>query len=243
MRVDVLAIGPHPDDIELCICGTLLKLIDRGKTVVIADLTRGEMGTHGAEQIRLREASEAASRMGVCERVNLNLGDGIISDNLNNRIKIVELIREFRPSIVMTNYWDDLHPDHSIAGQLVAKCSFLAGLLKYPASKKHYRPREVLHYMSHYSFVPTFIVDTTQYFEKKLDVLGAYSSQFKSFEAYNFGESARQDFKKFFHAIEIKDRYYGSCIRCSFGEPFFVKKALPMNDPVDHFLDPDLQRR
>ena len=182
MSVDVLAIGPHPDDVELTICGTLLKLISLGKTVVIADLTRGEMGTCGTEQIRLREASEAASMMGVIERINLDLGDSILSDNFNNRIKIIELIREFRPSLIMASYWDDLHPDHSISGQLVANCCYLSGLSKFPASREPYRPKELLYYMSHYSFTSTFIVDTTKFFEKKLEVLGAYSSQFQSFD-------------------------------------------------------------
>ena len=117
MGVDVLAIGAHPDDVEMIVGGTLAKLIDRGKSVAILDLTRGEMGSRGTAEERVREAQAAARVLGVCERITLDLGDGRLQDTLENRIQVTEVLRRLRPTLVLAHYWDDLHPDHVEIGR------------------------------------------------------------------------------------------------------------------------------
>lgn len=231
--VDILAIGAHPDDVELVVGGTLAKMIDRGRSVVIADLTRGEMGTRGTPEIRANEAAEAAALLGVQERINLDMGDGVLEDTLDNRAKLIEIIRRYRPIVVLVHHWEDLHPDHSVVGRMAAKIMYPVGFEKHNASGEPYRPNAFMFYKGHIPFEPSFIVDTSGYFEKKKAAIHAYKSQLHDPESKErLTGIAKPDF---ILRIEARDRYFGSLIERTHGEPFYMKRAVPVDDPVQHF--------
>ena len=161
MQVDVVAFGPHPDDVELTMGGTLLRLRSLGYRTAIADLTAGEMGTRGSREERAEEASRAAEILGVSTRVNLDLGDGRLGVSTESRRAVVECLRELRPRLVFTNYPENNHPDHTASGPLVAEASYLAGLANYEADGSPHRPNCVLYYLAPHKVAPSFIVDIT----------------------------------------------------------------------------------
>ncbi|MBN1550072.1 bacillithiol biosynthesis deacetylase BshB1 [bacterium] len=235
MKTDVLAIGAHPDDIELIIGGTISKLTLRGKNVVIADLTRGEMGTRGTPDIRREEARKAAEILGVRERINLDLGDGKLSDVFEYRIRIIELIRKFRPVLVFTHHWHDLHPDHTATAEIVKSSMYTCGMVNFPAKGEPYRPHEFAFFMGHLPFEPSFIVDISETFDKKMQAIKCYESQLYNPSIAGFQTNISQP--DFLVYIEARARYYGSLIQKAYGEPFEVIRALPMDDPVDHYRE------
>lgn len=231
MSVDVLAIGAHPDDVEMIVGGTLAKLVDRGKTVAIADMTRGEMGTRGTPEIRKAEAAKAAKVLGAVERVNLGLPDGRMNNSEEARIKVVQLIRRLRPKIVMTHYWDDLHPDHSATGFIVRDTMYPAGFANYPAKGKPFRPNEYLFFMAHFTFEPSFIVDIDGYWDTKVESIKCYQSQLH--DATRDGLETLISQPTFLKRLEGRARNYGGMIYSEFGEPFLVRRSVPVVDPVD----------
>lgn len=232
MDADVLALGAHPDDVELSIGGTIAKLGDRGRTVVIADLTRGEKGSRGNEEIRAAEAEKARSVLGAAERVNLDLGDGSLVDNLDNRSRLVEVIRRYRPKLILANHWNDLHPDHMAVGQLVRSVMYASGFIKYPAEGEPFRPREVLFFMAHLAFEPSMVVDVTGYHDRKMEAIRCYESQL-----YRDGpdDEPQTNISKpdFLGRLESRARHYGSLAGVDMGEPFLTIRAVPVFDPVD----------
>lgn len=232
-RADVLAIGAHPDDVELVIGGTLHKLADQGHRVVIADLTRGEMGTRGSTDIRQREAAAAADILGIHARINLAMPDGMLENTLENRVRIIALIRALRPVIVLGHYWDDRHPDHAAAGRMLHDSLYPCGFAKFPAEGVPYRPNSVLFYMSHYPFKPSLVMDTTDSFAVKKRAISCYASQLHDPDSLEPETGISQP--EFIPKIEGRDRYFGSLIGATFGEPFFLPTPLPMDDPVAHF--------
>ncbi len=233
MPVDVLAIGAHPDDVELRVGGTVRKLVSAGRSVAIVDLTRGELATRGTPDTRTAEAAEAARALGVADRVNLGLPDGRLENTLSYRTAIIEAIREFRPTIVLCHHFNDLHPDHAAAGALLRSCLYPGGFQKYPARGEPYRPHAVLFYMAHVPFEPSFIVDTTGHFAVKRTAIQCYRSQLFDPEIRDrLTRIAKPDLMK---EIEARDRYFGSLIERPYGEPFVVLQHLPMDDPVEHF--------
>jgi bacillithiol biosynthesis deacetylase BshB1 len=172
MKVDILAFAAHPDDVEISAAGTLMKHIKMGKTVAIVDLTQGELGSRGSAETRLIEAQNASIIMGVKQRINLNLGDGFFEINTQNKIKIIEQIRHFKPEIVLANAIRDRHPDHGRASQLVSEACFLAGLIKIETKynnviQEKWRPKAVYHYIQDRYIKPDVIVDITPFIEKK----------------------------------------------------------------------------
>jgi bacillithiol biosynthesis deacetylase BshB1 len=233
MSVDILAIGAHPDDVDMICGGTLAKLVAGGRSVAIVDLTRGEMGTRGSPDIRAREAQAAARVLGASERVTLDLGDGRLENSAENRRQVIEVIRHFRPTLILTHYWEDLHADHAAAGSLVRSVMYPVGFAKYPAQGEPYRPNEVLFFMAHTPFEPSFIVDIDGFHERKLEAVRCFASQF-----YREGSDepptgiAQPDFLT---RLEARARYFGGLIGRSFGEPFRVTRAVPMVDPVGHY--------
>ncbi len=232
-KIDILAMGAHPDDVELIAGGTIAKMIDRGRTIVIADLTRGEIGTRGDGETRAREAAEAARILGVRERINLDMGDGRVEDSLENRIRVVETIRRFRPAIVMAHHWNDLHPDHCAAGNLVSHIMESAGIGKFPARGEPFRPNAFLFFMGRLPFTPDFVVDTTGFFEKKAAAVRAYRSQLHDRESSEPATHiSRPDFLV---RLEARDRHFGNLIDRTHGEPFVMKRTVPMDDPAAHF--------
>ncbi|HBK70047.1 MAG TPA: bacillithiol biosynthesis deacetylase BshB1 [Flavobacteriaceae bacterium] len=183
MKLDILAIGAHPDDVELGCGATLAKEIAAGKKVGILDLTRGELGTRGSAEIRDQEAADAAEILGVAVRENLAFLDGFFVNDKEHQLKVVEMIRKYQPEIVLCNAIDDRHIDHAKGSSLVSDACFLSGLRKIETSvggklQEAWRPKHVYHYIQWKTIEPDFVVDVTGYLDKKLEAVKAYSSQF-----------------------------------------------------------------
>lgn len=235
-RVDVLAFGPHPDDVELAMGGTLLKLAAFGYRTGIVDLTSGEMGTRGTPAERRRESEEAARLLGVTVRRNLDLGDGRLSPSDDAKRAVARVLRELRPSLAFTNYPENNHPDHSAAGPLVAEAAYLAGLVKLDVDGGPHRPNRVLYYLVPHKVPPSFVVDVTEFHDRKMKAVRAYRSQL-----FDSGRDAPETYISqpgFLSRIEAIDRYHGALIDVDFGEAFYVREALRVDDPVKFFGTP-----
>jgi len=228
-KVDVLAIAAHPDDIELICGGTLIRAQMLGRTTGILDLARGEMASRGTPELRAKEASKAAKVMGVSVRENLGLPDGGITNTPETRAKLAVVIRRLQPKIVITHSLHGRHPDHPIVAQLVRDACFVAGLKKVEPTHPPHRPLKVLHALSYRedNQKPTFVVDISDAFEKKLEAIGCYESQFgdavQAGEVYPNGEPLRE-------LIRHHAAHYGSLIRCRYGEPFFTTETMRVDD-------------
>ncbi len=182
-KLDILAIGVHPDDIELACSGTLLKHIAQGKKIGLLDLTRGELGTRGSAELRDEEAAESARLMGAVVRENLAMADGFFTHNKSNLIDIIRVIRKYQPEIILINAISDRHPDHGRAAKLCTDACFLSGLVKIETEEMgvlqdKWRPKAVYHYIQDYYHQPDFVVDITKYVEKKTELILAFKSQF-----------------------------------------------------------------
>jgi len=236
MSVDVVAFGPHPDDIELLVGGTLLRLAALGYRTAIVDLTAGEMGTRGTRETRQAEAREAAKHLGVSTRQCLDLGDGRLTPDWSSKRKVVEAIRELRPRLVFTNYWENNHPDHANSGPLVAEAAYLAGLSKIDAGGEPHRPHRVIYYFVPHRVAPSFIVDISDYYEKKVKAIESYRSQFHD-PSSNEPETTISH-PDFLGRIEGIHRYYGALIDVKYGEAFYVREALKVDDPIGFFDKP-----
>jgi bacillithiol biosynthesis deacetylase BshB1 len=230
---DVLAIGAHPDDVDMSCGGTLAKLAARGRTVAILDLTRGEMGTRGTPELRAEEARAAADVLGVTERTILDFGDGRLENSPENRRRVIEEVRRLRPTLIITHYWEDLHPDHAAAGRLVRSIMYPVGFANYPAKGEPYRPNEVLFFMAHTPFEPSFVVGIDDYHEQKLKAVRCFGSQIHQEESEEPPTPISQP--GFLKRLEGRARHFGNLIGRSFGEPFLVTRTVPMIDPVDHY--------
>ncbi len=183
MKLDILAFGAHPDDVELSAAGTLMHYAAQGKTIGIVDLTEGELGTRGTVESRYEEAAAAAAILGVQHRSNLRLSDGFFENNQAAKLQIIEQIRLHQPQIVLANALYDRHPDHARAGHMVAEACFLAGLRKIHTThqgveQQSYRPKLVLHYIQDYLQTPSFVQDVTPFVDQKIAVVKAYKTQF-----------------------------------------------------------------
>lgn len=183
MKLDILAIGIHPDDVELSCGGTLLKHIALGKKVGILDLTHGELGSRGSAALRLKEAKEAALILGVHTREILNFSDGFFENNKEHQLAIIKMLRLYQPDIVLANAISDRHPDHGRASKLISDACFYSGLRKINTeiegqNQEHWRPKVVYHYIQDRYMNPDFVVDVTDFVDKKLEAIAAYSSQF-----------------------------------------------------------------
>lgn len=234
MHVDVVAFGPHPDDVELVMGGTMLKLHSLGYSTGIIDLTAGEMGTRGTREDRAREAAEAAKLLNVSVRKTLDLGDGNLVVDTRTKRAVVEAIREHKPKLVFTNYPENNHPDHTASGPLVAEAAYLAGLQKYDADGEPHRPSCVVYYLVPHKIVPSFIVDITPFFDDKMRAVRAYISQLHN--DANEGPATYISQPAFLNRMEGLDRYHGALIDTDFGEGFYVREAMKVEDPVQ-FLD------
>jgi bacillithiol biosynthesis deacetylase BshB1 len=224
MKIDVLAIGAHPDDIELSCSAAIAKLVLDGKQVGILDLTEGELGTRGTKLIRKKEAQDAAKILGVSFRTNLELGDGNISVTKTNVIRIVEILRMYKPEILLFPHWLERHPDHEHSHRLCREAWFYSGLEKIHTTvngmqQEPHRPRNYFHYMQKYEFVPSFIVDVTDAYHLKTESLQCFKSQF-----YNPDSIERETLLStniFLDSIRSRDVHHGSLIDVHYGEPFY----------------------
>jgi bacillithiol biosynthesis deacetylase BshB1 len=233
MKVDILAFAAHPDDVEISAAGTLMKHIKMGKTVAIVDLTQGELGSRGSAETRLIEAQNASIIMGVKQRINLNLGDGFFEINTQNKIKIIEQIRHFKPEIVLANAIRDRHPDHGRASQLVSEACFLAGLIKIETKynnviQEKWRPKAVYHYIQDRYIKPDVIVDITPFIEKKIEALKAYSTQF--FDPNSKEPETPISGKSFFDFLKGRWRDFGRESGAEFAEGFTVERVIQADD-------------
>jgi N-acetylglucosamine malate deacetylase 1 len=228
-RVDILAIAAHPDDIELICGGTLISAQMLGRTTGILDLAAGELASRGTPELRAKEAAKAAKVMGVSVRENLGLPDGGIQNTPETRAKIALVMRRLQPNIVITHSLHGRHPDHPIVAQLVRDACFIAGLKKVEPKVAPHRPRKVLHALSFREDheKPTFVVDISTAFEKKLEAIGCYESQFgeavQAGEVYPNGEPLHD-------LIRHHAAHYGSLIRCRYGEPFHTTETMRVAD-------------
>ncbi len=233
MGIDLLAIGAHPDDVDMIVGGTIAKLTAQGRSAAILDLTRGEMGTRGTPETRAREAQAAAQVLGVEERIILDLGDGVLADNLENRQQVIEVIRRLRPTLILAHYWNDLHRDHSAAGSLMRSIMYPMGFANYPAEGEPYRPNEVLFFMAHTPFEPSFVMDIDGFHEQKMEAIRCFKSQFYQPDSDEPPTGISQP--DFLGRLEARARYFGSLIGRSFGEPFKTVRTVPMADPLAHY--------
>jgi bacillithiol biosynthesis deacetylase BshB1 len=236
MKVDILAFGAHPDDVELSASGTLLKYINQGKKAAIVDLTEGELGSRGTNITRSNEASLAASILGVEARVNLNLGDGFFEYNQENLIKVVEQIRFFKPEIVFANAIDDRHPDHGKGSKLVSDACFLSGLLKIKTnyqgeSQEHHRPKVVYHYIQDRYIKPDFVIDVSEFIKLKFEAVFAYKTQFYNPEME--GPQTPISSENFIDFLKGRMATMGREIDVPFAEGFTVERTIGVNNLFD----------
>lgn len=232
LQLDVLAIAAHPDDVELSAGGTLIKLAKLGYQTGVLDLTRGEAGTRGTPEIRAAEAAEAARLMGLSVRDNSGLGDAHLWLNEESRTKLVRLLRRWRPRVVLTQHYDDPHPDHAHTAQLVREAAHLAGLARYDAEagQERWRPSGVAHFLFPRTVAPSFIVDISETYERKWEAIRAHASQFHN--PVSDEPQSRVSTPQFLREMEARDRYFGALIGAEFGEAFYVREALNVADPV-----------
>jgi len=231
MTVDILAIAAHRDDVELTCAGTLLKAVDAGYTVGILDLTAGETGTRGSASLRAEEAERAARLLGVTERRNAGLPDAHLQNSEESRRVVVEQIRYFAPRVVILPFPIGRHPDHRITSELGRDASFLAGLQRYSAEGTAHRPHKLLYALSYREdpVKPTFVVDISAQFERKLAAIKCYGSQFDGAKAAGEIFPTGQDL---YALVETQNAHYGSLIRKRYGEPFFTHETMEVDDVV-----------
>jgi N-acetylglucosamine malate deacetylase 1 len=231
MPVDILAIAAHRDDVELTCAGTLLKAVDAGYSTGILDLTEGETGTRGSASLRAEEADRAAKILGVAERRNAGLADAHLHNTDEARRAIVVHIRHFAPSVVILPYPVGRHPDHRIASELGRDACYLAGLSRYEAAGNPHRPRKVLFALTYREdpVKPTFVVDISQQFARKLSAIKCYASQFDGAKAAGEIFPTGQDL---YSLVETQNAHYGSLIRTRYGEPFFTHETMEVEDVV-----------
>lgn len=236
MKVDILAFGAHPDDVELSASGTILKSIQQGKKVAIVDLTQGELGSRGSIETRYAEAAEAATILGIEARVNLKMEDGFFQHSPENLRKIVEQIRYFKPRIVLANAIQDRHPDHPKGSKLVSEACFLAGLRKIETTfngepQEAYRPEVVYHYIQDRYNKPDFVVDVTEFIEQKFDSIRAYKTQF--FDPNSTEPQTPISGKEFFEFLRGRMSEFGRQIGVQYAEGFTVERLIGVEDLFD----------
>lgn len=228
-KLDILAIAAHPDDVEISAGGTILKSIEQGKTVGIVDLTRGELGTRGSGELRLEEAAEASKRLGITARENLGLKDGFFKDDEASMRLLIEAIRKYRPEIVLTNAPSDRHPDHGRASKFVNDACFFAGLPKIETGDlKAHRPKAVYMFVQDYYLKPDFVVDVTEYWERKENVLRAFGSQF-------FNPDSKEPVTPisgadFFDFLRARGSNFGRPAGFKYAEGFITTRQPGVND-------------
>ncbi|MBS1614738.1 MAG: bacillithiol biosynthesis deacetylase BshB1 [Bacteroidetes bacterium] len=244
MKLHILAIAVHPDDIELSCAGILIKHAAAGQSVGALDLTQGELGTRGSAEIRLQEAAHAAQIMGLKQRENLRMRDGFFRNDEPHQLQIIPYIRHWQPDIVITNALEDRHPDHGRAGRLVADACFLAGLRKVETkwdgqTQVAWRPKRVFHMIQDRQLKPDFIVDITGVYQKKIDAIKAYSSQFLAQSADENEPQTYISSQNFFEQIKSRDALMGKRIGVHFGEGL-VSENTPGIADLDKLILPEM---
>lgn len=231
MKLDLLAIAPHPDDVELTCGGTMLKMAQAGYRTGILDLTQGEMGTRGTPETRLREATRAARILGAKVRRNLGLPDAHLRVCDEYKTAIAEVIREFEPHTVILPYWEGRHPDHYIAAILGYEACFVAGLKNYPLAGEAFRPFKILYAAAYADVQPTFAVDITKQYAGRRRAILAYGSQFRP-RAKERGLKVAIPLDALEERMSLQARHYGRMIGVQYAEGFVVKEVMAADDIV-----------
>ncbi|HEY0080052.1 MAG TPA: bacillithiol biosynthesis deacetylase BshB1 [Pyrinomonadaceae bacterium] len=238
LELDALAVFSHPDDAELTMAGTLLKLKQLGYRTGVLDVTRGEMGTRGTPEGRAEEAREAARLLKLDVRLNLEQPDGHVWLTEDSRRAMVRVFRTYRPKVVFTAHWDDPHPDHAATARIVREAARLASMRRY--DEEAGQPSTPMPALAHSAYsrlvVPSFIVDVSDFVEQKMEAIRAHASQFYRPDADE--PQTRISEKGFLQMIEYRMRYYGSLIGVAAGEAFYVREALNIDDPVSLLTRP-----
>jgi len=234
-RVDILAFGAHPDDVELAASGTLIRAARAGAKTGVISLTRGETGTRGTPAARAHEFDAASVVMGLSHHEMLSLPDGRLQADEPSREAVIREIREHRPRLVLLPWWEDRHPDHPAASRIVEEAAFLAGLAKRDTGQEPYRPSQLVYYMSTWEFEPSFIVDVSGVIEEKRRALQAYGSQ-----VYNTGFQGSEPptfiaSEHFQELLFSRMAHYGHLIGKKYGEPFKIRGYLEVGDLLDTF--------
>ena len=230
MKLDILAFGVHPDDIELSCAGTLMVEKLKGKKVGIVDLTRGELGTRGNAETRMKEAANAANVLGVDVRENLAMADGFFKNDEEHQKKVIAAIRKYQPEIVICNAPEDRHPDHGRSASLVIDAAFLSGLKKIETfensiPQKEWRPKYVFNFIQDRYFTPNFVVDISHVFERKIEAIEEYKTQFYNPESNETDETYISS-PDFLDSVIYRSKMYGKMIGVKHAEGFISKKMI-----------------
>jgi bacillithiol biosynthesis deacetylase BshB1 len=232
MKLDILAIGVHPDDVELGCSGTILNEISKGKTVGIVDLTQGELGTRGTIETRYREAARAAEILKVSVRENLKMRDGFFVNDESHQLRLIQAIRTYQPEIVLGNALTDRHPDHGRAGHLIEDACFLSGLLKIETKDRNgkiqerWRPKCVLHYLQDWYHEPDLLIDITDVFDQRMKAIEAYTTQFFNPENGHNGPQTYISSPDFLDSVTGRARMMGKRIGVKYAEGFICEKKI-----------------
>jgi len=236
MKLDILAFGAHPDDVELGCAGTILKEVSLGKKVGIIDLTRGELGTRGSAEIRDQEANAAAKILGVVIRENLEMRDGFFINDEKHQLEIIKMIRKYQPEIVLCNAIDDRHIDHGKGSKLVSDACFLSGLMKIETQldgniQNAWRPKIVYHYIQWKNIEPDFVVDISGFTDKKIESILAYGSQF--YDPNSKEPESPISSKNFLESLNYRSRDFGRLVGVEHAEGFTAERYLAINSLGD----------
>ncbi len=236
MKLDILAIAVHPDDVELACAGTLMVHAAQGMKVGVVDLTRGELGSRGTPDTREQEAKDAAKIMGLAIRENLGLKDGFFRNDTQEQLAIITAIRKYRPDIVLANAIDDRHPDHGRAAKLIADSCFLAGLRKVETAfngefQEHWRPKQVYHFIQDRYIEPDFVIDISSAMERKLDAIRAFKTQFM----VNQEEEVQTYISSpgFFDSVIYRAKMLGKMVGVEYAEGYTSAKAIGIRNFAD----------
>ncbi len=236
MKLDILAFGAHPDDVEIGAAGTIAKEVAQGKKVGIVDLTEGELGTRGSVEIRYQEAAVASKILGVSIRENLKMRDGFFVNDEKHQLEVIKVIRKYKPEIVLCNAVDDRHIDHGKGSKLVSDSCFLSGLKMIETSidgknQECWRPKLVYHYLQWNDAKPDFVVDISDFIDKRMDAIKAYETQFYNPKSDEPGTLIAT--KNFMDSLSYRSQDFGRIIGVDYAEGFTVERYLGVNNLTD----------
>jgi len=229
-QIDILTIAAHPDDVELTCSGTLIRMVAQGYSVGILDLTQGEMGTRGTPQLRAEEAEAARKVIGAKFRERMNLGDSRLTASIENRLAVAERIRTARPRTVILPYWEGRHPDHYTAATIGYEACYAAGLKQLPVGGEPHRPKKILYASMYWEVRPSFLVDVSAHFQRKLDAINCFASQFAG-DLKDITE-LYPAWGRLLDRVTTQCKYYGHLMGVDYAEPFVVKEVMAVEDVV-----------
>ena len=235
MKIDLLAFGPHPDDAEIGAGGTLIRAAGAGAKTAVVTLTRGEMGSRGGVAERAAEFDAAAAAMGLAYHAMLDLPDGRLASDDRSREAVVRVLRDLKPSVVLAPYWEDRHPDHPAASRIVQDAVFLAGLARFDTGQAPHRPGEIVYYMAAWEFEPSFVVDVSAQFERKLAALRCYGSQLHNPDRHSDEPATFVSSGTYWDLLAARAAHFGRRIGAAYAEPFRIRGLVEVPDLVAAF--------